>query len=138
LTFLPARSAVVDGEVVACDESGRPDFEALLFNRAERIMVWCFDLLELDGNDLRQLPLIERRARLEKLIRTTPYLKFSDHFENPSKLLAACEEHKLEGIISKKANAPYRSGARCGWIKVKCRSWREANKNRGELFETAK
>jgi bifunctional non-homologous end joining protein LigD len=54
---------------------------------------------------------------------------------DPLRLLDECEKRKLEGIVSKRADAPYRSGGRCDWIKVKCPSWREANKERYRLFE---
>jgi ATP-dependent DNA ligase len=58
----------------------------------------------------------------------------SDTFPDPMKLLAALDERQLEGIVSKRSDQPYVSGKNRGWIKVKCHAWREANKNRGELF----
>src|SRR5262249_38690111 len=63
------RSFVIDGELVACNDAGVPDFYRLHFRRHDRdLCVWAFDLLHLNGRDLRELPLIERKARLEKLI----------------------------------------------------------------------
>jgi bifunctional non-homologous end joining protein LigD len=63
------------------------------------------------------------------------WLLYSDSFADGATLLAAADRMELEGIVSKKANMPYRSGPLSGWIKVKCPSWREANKERWRLFE---
>jgi bifunctional non-homologous end joining protein LigD len=64
--FFPARSAIVDAELTACDENGLPDFAALLRNDADYLCVWAFDLLAINGKDLRPLPLDERKARLHR------------------------------------------------------------------------
>ena len=62
-------------------------------------------------------------------------LRFSETFTDPSKLLVAAERQGLEGIVSKLGHQPYHSGKNPGWIKVKCRAWREANRDRWELFQ---
>jgi bifunctional non-homologous end joining protein LigD len=99
--------------------------------------VWAFDLLHHNGRDLRDLPLIERKARLEKLIiaANAGWLHYSESFDDGVELLKAADRMRLEGIVSKRCDAPYRSGKQCGWIKIKCATWREANRERWRLFE---
>jgi hypothetical protein len=62
-------------------------------------------------------------------------LRLSDGFDDGAELLAAAERMGLEGVVSKRRDAPYRSGTRCGWVKTKTKAWREANKDRWRLFE---
>ena len=78
-----------------------------------------------------------RKAMLRHLLNKADdhVLRFSGTFPDPVKLLAAAESQDLEGIVSKLSYQPYRSGKNPGWIKVKCRAWREANKDRWEMFE---
>jgi len=80
---------------------------------------------------------MERKGRLQALLdrAPSPVILSSKGFINPLRLLAECEKRKLEGIVSKRIDAPYRSGDRTDWIKVKSLSWREANKDRWRLFE---
>ena len=140
LEQLPVRSVILDGELVATDTDGKPDFHALHFRSAQenQIEVWCFDLLEVNGLDLRPLRLIERKEKLATLLAcANDNLRYSEVFADPLKLLQACEQKLLEGIISKRADGPYRSG-RSDWVKVKCDAWRAANKARGELFAPTK
>jgi bifunctional non-homologous end joining protein LigD len=85
--------------------------------------VWPFDLLHHNGRDLRELPLFERKARFEKL---TPaanigWLHFSESFHDGLELLKAGDRMKLEGIVSKLRDAPYRPGKQCDWIKGQMR-----------------
>ena len=135
--YLP--DAVVDAELVACDTDGKPDFVALRRSHPN-LCVWCFDLLAVAGQDIRELPLAERRERLRELVIVTDddRLRFSEEFPDPVKLLKVVETMGLEGVISKRRASPYLSGTRCGWIKVKTATWREANKDRGELFHRNK
>jgi len=136
---LQAHAAIVDAELVACDSDGKPDFRALMSGARSDLCAWCFDLLLLDGIDLRPQSLVERRVRLRHLLVKADdhALRYSDEFEDPVQLLKVADEMGLEGIVSKRADQPYRSGKNVGWIKVKCRSWREANKERYKLFEKA-
>jgi bifunctional non-homologous end joining protein LigD len=99
--------------------------------------VYAFDLLELQGHHLRDLPLVQRRARLQALLRRTKcdLLRFSDSFPNADALLAECSRRGLEGIVAKRKDAPYRSGRRSGWLKVKTSEWKAANEWRAECFE---
>jgi bifunctional non-homologous end joining protein LigD len=77
----------------------------------------------------------ERRARLEALLAGADLLRFSETFDDPERLLAAAVNLGLEGIVSKKRDQPYVSGKNVGWIKVKMAAWREANRDRWEIFE---
>lgn len=125
---LPAGSALVDGEVVVEASSGVSDFSALQADlsagRQDRMIYAAFDLLYLEGRDLRRLPLDERRRQLEALLAGLPEgspLRFSEHVENDgaAMLRHACRLG-LEGIISKRRDAPYASGRGGNWLKAKC------------------
>jgi len=137
LLSLPCGSAIIDGEVVACKKDGTPDFRALHSgNYSQEILcVWCFDLMALNGDELRPLPFVARKQKLEALLRRHdhPYVRYSEPFKNGEQLLAECRKRGLEGIVSKRKHAPYKSG-KCDWTKVKCAQWKEENKDRGELF----
>ena len=126
---------IIDGEVVALDEAGAPDFAALQAALAEektdQLVLFVFDLLHADGQDLRPLKLRERKARLETLMTAVPakaekLLRYVDHFDTGGDaiLLSACRL-SLEGIISKQEAAPYRSGRSESWTKAKCRGGHE-------------
>lgn len=134
---LPVRSAVIDGELVACDVEDKPDFYALLRRPAAGLCVWCFDLLGLNAQDLRPLPLEKRKAKLSALLTKRPVgeLRLSHTFSDGEKLLHAAGQQGLEGIVSKRRESIYLAGPNCGWIKVKTAEWREANRERYKLFE---
>ena len=123
-----------DGEICALDEDGLPDFAGLvsaLKNRRTRGLVcYLFDVLELEGEDLRALPLGDRKATLETIVgHPTPAvsnIRYSEHFDGPAKAMhrSACAM-KLEGIVSKRLDAPYQSGRGHSWHKAKCRAGQE-------------
>ena len=128
LRALPTRSALIDGEIVVEDERGVSSFSMLQGDlkagRRDRFRFYVFDLLFLDGRDLRAEPLLARKAALAKLCRKLPadgVVHFSDHFEDDGALVLkhACRM-TLEGIVSKRADAPYRSGRNGDWLKAKC------------------
>jgi len=125
---LPAGTAV-DGELVAIDESGRPDFNLLQNSRSaeSRIQYHVFDLLCLKGRDLTRLPLIERRSLLKSLSFKNKRIKIVDYVEASSTdLLAAVRQQGLEGIIGKRKDSLYESGKRTGaWIKHRLNSGQE-------------
>ena len=123
--------AIIDAELVACDGNDKPDFRALMFG-SWNLCLWCFDLL---SPAVRPFPLITRRHHLKRLLKGQEVLRLSETFGDPTKLLQACEDMGLEGIVSKKADQPYKSGKNVGWIKVKTTAWRAANADRYELFE---
>ena len=91
--------------------------------KPQSIILYAFDLLHLNGTDLRQQTLLERRARLKALIGNDAdnRIQFSDEFDGDGHaLFKACAERTLEGIVSKHALAPYRSGRSKTWLKIKC------------------
>jgi ATP-dependent DNA ligase len=93
----------------------------------------------LDDQDLRDLPYVERKARLAELVQRSRIgrLYHSEAFTDGEKLLAECSRRGLEGIVSKRRDSLYRVGKSSAWIKVKCAAWRQANRDRHELFERA-
>lgn len=121
---LPASSALIDGEVVAFKD-GKPDFSTLqdaLSNGSGDLAFFAFDLLELDGEDLTDLAQIERKERLRTLLDgADPRLLFSEHVLGAGEKLfeAMCREGH-EGVISKRADAPYRGARSKSWLKTKC------------------
>ncbi len=124
---------LLDGEVVALDKHGAPDFAALQAALSDRktdeLIFFAFDLLFIDGEDLRELPLRDRKARLKALLakaKLPPVLRYVEHFETAGDavLRSACTMH-LEGIVSKRLDAPYRSGRGDDWTKAKCRGGHE-------------
>ena len=122
---IEVQSVVLDGELVALLPTGAssfPDLQAALSAGQDRkLFFYAFDLLELNGWDLRPCKLLDRKAVLEKISDWNDMLRFSTHVAgNAADLYRnACEMH-LEGIVCKKADAPYRAGRGRGWIKVKC------------------
>jgi len=123
---LPVKEALLDGEIVALDSAGVSSFQALQQAdqlEADRTLVYvAFDLLFLDGRDLRPLLLVERKARLARLLKgRRGQLRYSAHFDVPGRRVyeRACRLG-LEGIVSKQKTAPYASGRGPAWLKVKC------------------
>jgi bifunctional non-homologous end joining protein LigD len=128
LLTLPAKSALIDGEAAFVLPSGLTDFKSLqehIDSPHPSIRYFVFDLLSLDGKDLRGEPLKKRRERFEKLMSAkgvSDFLVYADYVEGSGQEFfdQACAAG-LEGIISKRADAPYRSGRTKTWLKVKCR-----------------
>jgi bifunctional non-homologous end joining protein LigD len=122
---LPCHAALIDGEIIVQDENGISDFDALrsaVHKAPHRIVFFAFDLLHLDGQDLRRTPLIERRAALRKLIEPDPRspIHFSDHVDcDGAKFFKAAAELGLEGIVSKRVQSLYRGGPSRSWLKTK-------------------
>jgi bifunctional non-homologous end joining protein LigD len=121
---LKARSCLIDGEAVVCDEHGLAVFERLRHQRGGRdVFLFAFDLLELDGQDLRREPLETRKATLASLVRgSVPGLRLNEHLTHPGDLVFrhACKMG-LEGIVSKRLGSRYRSGRSKDWLKMKNR-----------------
>ena len=127
--------AIVDGEVVALDHDGAPDFAALQAALSSGdtapLVYFVFDALFAEGRDLRRLPLKDRKARLKALLgalkgRAAQRIRYVEHFEaaGDAVLKSACSM-SLEGIVSKQLGAPYRSGRGDAWTKAKCRAGQE-------------
>jgi len=119
---IDAASFMMDGEAVVVRDDGTSDFNALRSKRrGVEAMLFAFDLIEHDGDDLRGLPLIERKRRLAKLIgRAKHAIRFVEHLteDGPTVFAHVCRMG-LEGIVSKWADAPYRSGPSKTWLKTK-------------------
>jgi bifunctional non-homologous end joining protein LigD len=124
---LPVQTAVIDGELVVENDHGASDFSALQAalseGRDKKFLFYAFDLLHLDGTDLRGKPLLDRKAKLERLLpadRASP-LRYSAHFDEEGALVLrhACRL-SLEGVVSKLRDGPYPSGRSKDWIKSKC------------------
>src|SRR5262249_15940778 len=119
--------AILDGELVALLPTGVSSFQALQ-NAGKpgsdaRFVYYAFDLLYLDGYDLRRLPLSNRKEQLRELLVATdsPTLQYSDHIdENGATFLRESCQLGLEGIISKRRDRPYLAGRSGDWVKVKC------------------
>ena len=129
---LPARAALIDGEVVVESENGVSSFSglqaALKSGDRDRFIYYVFDLLHLDGRDLTDLPLVERKAELARLVGKAQRgpIRYSEHFENSGSVILrhACQM-SLEGIVSKRKDAPYRSGRSEAFLKIKCENAQE-------------
>ncbi len=124
---------IIDGEVCALDHNGAPDFAALQAalsdGKSDALAFFVFDLLFVDGEDLRPLPLTTRKARLAGLLKgskTGNQIRFVEHFTSggDAVLQSACRMN-LEGIISKRARDPYNGGRGDSWVKSKCRAGHE-------------
>jgi bifunctional non-homologous end joining protein LigD len=119
---LKANPITVDGEAVYCDENGLSVFDDLHSRkRDDRVILYAFDLLEIDGEDSRPKPLLARKARLEKLLAKAPAgIQYNEHVEGDGRLVFdhACKLD-LQGIVSKLRDHPYRSSRSKTWLKVK-------------------
>jgi bifunctional non-homologous end joining protein LigD len=126
---------LIDGEIVALDHNGAPEFSALQAaisdGKTDNLIFFAFDLVFSDGEDIRRVPLGERKARLKKLLEArtkskSKVIRYVEHFETGGDaiLQSACKL-SLEGIVSKKLDAPYRSGRSENWTKAKCRAGHE-------------
>ena len=113
--------AIIDAEVVWLDSNGMAVFDALHSRVNDAKASACaFDLLMLNGEDLRRKPYVERKAALRKLLRHGRGIQYVEHAEgHGDKLFAAASKLGLEGIFSKKLDAPYKSGPSKAWLKIK-------------------
>src|SRR6202034_3679048 len=124
---------IIDGEICALDHQQVPSFAALQAalseNQTQNLVFFAFDLLATANEDLRSLPLAERKQRLHELLEQANLgesIRYVAHFESTADtvLLSACKMH-LEGIVSKRLDAPYTSGRSGDWTKAKCRAGHE-------------
>lgn len=142
---LPIQNAVLDGEIVCLDPFGRSQFYDLMFRRGAPYF-YAFDLLWLNGEDLRGLPLLDRKRRLRDLIRwkrqstsmriAAPRLLYLDHLEeNGSGLFAKACDLDLEGIVAKWKDGRYvADNKRSSWVKIKNPAYSQMD-GRADLFE---
>jgi bifunctional non-homologous end joining protein LigD len=132
---LNVESAILDGELVATDGMGRTVFAALM-QRSRTVRYFSFDLVWLNGEDLRPLPLRTRKDKLKRILPSrSPHLQYVDHTKGAGTELyrLACQLD-LEGIVAKKADTPYDDKARGSWIKIKNPSYSQ-KEGRGDLFK---
>jgi bifunctional non-homologous end joining protein LigD len=119
---LKARSCIIDGEAVACDDNGVASFDLIRHHRANgSVFLYAFDLIELNGDDLRRDPLEVRTATLASVLaKAGPGIRFNEHIEGdgPTVFAHACKMG-LEGIVSKRKDSSYRSGRSPDWLKMK-------------------
>jgi bifunctional non-homologous end joining protein LigD len=146
---LKSVSCLIDGEAVACDDDGMPCFDRVRYRRADgHVFLYAFDLIELDGDDLRREPIEGRKVLLIRLLaKARVGLQVNDHIEEPGDVVFrhACKLG-LEGIVSKRLGSPYASGRSRHWVKSKNpaapavkreqeedwgKRWRSANFRRG-------
>jgi bifunctional non-homologous end joining protein LigD len=139
LSILPhhvkAQTAIVDGEIAALNERGVPSFELLqrrinvadassvaTLARHHPVVFYAFDLLYLDGRDLRGLPLMERKRLLKEVLQPNDVIRYSEHFADGQALFEAAKQQGVEGIIGKKASSFYESRRSGDWVKYKVHS----------------
>ena len=120
---LRSRSVTLDGEAVACDDNGMSNFDRLRHRRDDgAVFLYAFDLIELNGDDLRREPLEVRKATLTSLLikARRPGIRLNEHIEadGPTVFAHACKMG-LEGIVSKRKDSSYRSGRSRDWLKSK-------------------
>jgi bifunctional non-homologous end joining protein LigD len=129
LAKLPVRDAILDGEIVVLDEHGVSQFNALLTTKGRAAAVfYAFDLLWLDGTDLRKMPLIARKQRLRDLVRSNncPRLLYAQHIEGAGRqFFEEICRRDLEGIVGKHRGGSYLED-KADWVKVKNRSYTQA------------
>jgi bifunctional non-homologous end joining protein LigD len=133
LAALPYEGIILDGELVVPDDAGRPSFQRLQ-NRAKvsraldvrraavetPAVLYVFDLLAFEGYDLRPLPLVKRKAILERVLPRLGPLRYLEHFDkNGEALYEQVVQLGLEGIVAKRADAPYRAGRTDSWLKIR-------------------
>ena len=120
LVQIHADDALLDGEIVALDENGRPSFQALHHQSAAVVVYYAFDVLHVDGRDMLNVPLEERRASLAKILAGTRVLSSDPLPGSPRDIETAVRGLQLEGIVAKKRRSIYEPGRRStAWVKVK-------------------
>jgi len=131
--FVKAKAAILDGEVVALDDQGRPSFSLMqqrtgfrpggkraASNADVRVIYYAFDLLYLDGYDWRRVRLEERKKKLAAILESGDSLRYSDHYEKQGKaLFGMAKEKGLEGILAKKRDSIYQERRSSDWLKIK-------------------
>ncbi len=133
--FIKAKNAIVDGEVVALDEEGKASFSLMQQRTGFRpggkraaakadvpVLYYAFDLLYLDGEDWRKVPLEERKKKLKSIVKAGDALRFSDHYPEQGKALFEVARSKgLEGIVAKRRESCYEERRSREWLKIKIR-----------------
>ena len=122
LARLRSRSCIIDGEAVACDERGIATFDLIRYRRHDScVFLYAFDLIELNGNDLRRDPLVVRKATLTSVLaKGAVGIRFNEHleFDDGEAVFNHACRMGLEGIVSKRKDSTYRSGRSPDWLKT--------------------
>jgi len=122
LSRLRSSICMIDGEAVACDENGMPNFDRIRYRRHDAsVFLYAFDLIELNGDDMRREPFEVRKATLASVLAKAALgLRLNEHLEadGPTVFAHACKMG-LEGIVSKRKGSPYRGGRSPDWLKIK-------------------
>jgi bifunctional non-homologous end joining protein LigD len=122
--------ALLDGEIVVLDEQGKPSFQLVQNyqkNQIGTLIYYVFDLLYLEGRDIRTLPLIKRKELLKKLLPNAPHIRFCDHVKTRGiDFFKAAYQEGLEGIIAKQSQSVYQTGRSRAWLKIKTHQRQEA------------
>jgi bifunctional non-homologous end joining protein LigD len=120
LVRVKAHTVVLDGEIVAHDDAGRPSFQALQNRRPRHVTLYAFDVLHIDGNDLTAMPLATRKAALSSLLSGSGILISEPLAGTASDVIEAVRQLGLEGVIAKRRSSRYEPGKRSGaWVKLK-------------------
>lgn len=124
LKSIEEKAFVVDGEVVVFDKDGKSDFGLLqnnIKNGKNNMYYVIFDLLSLNGEDLRDFPLVERKAKLERLLyKSDKCLMYSKHFDKGKESFEFAKKNNLEGIVAKRLSSKYEGKRNKDWLKIKC------------------
>jgi bifunctional non-homologous end joining protein LigD len=137
---IKADSALIDGEIVALDKDGMPCFDKMRSRKVQEceIVFYAFDLLELNGEDLRQKPLLERKTLLKNVLprQAAERIRFTDHIiGHGERLFALLEKKGLEGMVAKRIDSVYFGGRTRAWLKIKTSAGREETRKRDEAWK---
>jgi bifunctional non-homologous end joining protein LigD len=131
-----AHSAIIDGEIVAIDDAGLPSFDELRKRRRScSIVFYAFDVIELNGKDVRDLPLYKRKALLKQIVAKgrNNRIRFTEHIVGEGlALFEQLEDRQIEGMVAKKLDSKYESGRTRKWLKVKTSVGKEETRKRIE------
>jgi bifunctional non-homologous end joining protein LigD len=132
---MKAKLAILDGEIVGLDQNVLPCFEDLQNRRECFVVYYVFDLLMLNGKDLRNQPLIERKTLLKRSLKKASHVRYTDHVSGEGEqLFLALSKLGLEGMIAKKADSAYVGGRTKSWVKIKTRAGKELIQKRIETW----
>ena len=123
LSKLNCQACILDGEIVVFDKNGKTDFSALqesIKKNLDNVYYVVFDLLALNGEDLRNLSLKQRKEKLERLVYNQANIIYSNHINDGKASFEFARQNNLEGIIAKKINSQYSGGRNGDWLKIKC------------------
>ena len=136
--LIKAQTAIIDGEIVALDRTGKPSFDALRHShRKGAIVFYAFDLLYFDGEDVSQYPLVARKEALRRILRRAPRgrIRYTEHVaEEGERLFSELEAMQLEGMVCKRKDSVYAFARSKLWLKVKTASGRAQMQKRIETW----